>query len=83
MPERKQLISGTQHHRLHYLAKANQLLDSGVIDLAAFGASYIANPDLVERYRHGWPIAIPNQDLYYGGDEHGYTDYPTYSGTQR
>ncbi|MCA2015871.1 alkene reductase [Vibrio tritonius] len=65
------------------LAKANQLLDSGVIDLAAFGASYIANPDLVERYRHGWPIAIPNQDLYYGGDEHGYTDYPTYSGSQR
>lgn len=63
------------------LDKANRLIGDGVIDLAAFGAKYIANPDLVERYRHGWPVAEPDHDLYYGGNEHGYTDYPPYSGS--
>ncbi|XXD10110.1 alkene reductase [Klebsiella sp. R445] len=62
------------------LEKANELLGRGVIDLAAFGAKYIANPDLVERYRHGWPVSEPDHSLYYGGDEHGYTDYAPYSG---
>ena len=65
------------------LDKANQLLSNGTIDLAAFGAKYISNPDLVERYRHGWPIEEPDQSLYYGGDEHGYTDYLPYSGVAR
>ncbi|GHB07577.1 alkene reductase [Salinicola rhizosphaerae] len=62
------------------LDKANALLDAGTIDLAAFGSPYVANPDLVERYRHGWPVAEPDMALYYGGDAHGYTDYPPYSG---
>lgn len=61
------------------LEKANKLIREGIIDLAAFGANFISNPDLIERYRHGWPIVKPDQSLYYGGDEHGYTDYPAYS----
>ncbi|MEE3879936.1 alkene reductase [Vibrio sp. YYF0003] len=65
------------------LDKANQLLTNDTIDLAAFGAAYIANPDLIERYRHGWPISEPDQSLYYGGDEHGYTDYLPYSAVAR
>ncbi|MGL4379760.1 MAG: alkene reductase [Vibrio sp.] len=65
------------------LDKANQLLANGTIDLAAFGTPYIANPDLVERYRHGWPLAEPDPALYYGGDERGYIDYPTYSAACR
>ena len=62
------------------LEKANDLLAQGIIDLAAFGANYIANPDLLERYRHGWPLAKADPTLYYGGNDHGYTDYPPYSG---
>ena len=58
------------------LASATKLIDQGVIDLAAFGVPFIANPDLVERFRHGWPIAVPDRDHYYGGDSRGYTDYP-------
>lgn len=58
------------------LAKANAMLSEGVIELAAFGAPYIANPDLVERYRHGWPVAAADQATYYGGTASGYTDYP-------
>lgn len=62
------------------LTRANSLLAANTIDLAAFGAKYIANPDLVERYRHGWPVIDPDHALYYGGEEHGYTDYLPYSG---
>lgn len=58
------------------LKTASELIDSNVIDLAAFGAPFIANPDLVERYRHHWPLAAPKPAFYYGGDSQGYTDYP-------
>jgi len=46
-------------------------------DAVAFGVPYIANPDLVERIRLDavWNEADP--DSFYGGDERGYTDYPT------
>lgn len=62
------------------LEKANALLAEGVIDLAAFGAKFIANPDLVERFRHGWPVNEPDHALYYGGTAHGYTDYLPWGG---
>jgi N-ethylmaleimide reductase len=45
-------------------------------DLVAFGVPYLANPDLVERYRRNAPLNEPDQDTFYGGDERGYTDYP-------
>lgn len=46
-------------------------------DLVAFGKLFIANPDLVERLRLGAPLNEPDRDTFYGGGEHGYTDYPT------
>jgi len=51
-------------------------------DLISFGRPYISNPDLVERFGHGWPLN-PSQDMktWYSFDEVGYTDYPFY-GTQ-
>ncbi|CAA9235447.1 MAG: NADH:flavin oxidoreductases, Old Yellow Enzyme family [uncultured Acetobacteraceae bacterium] len=48
----------------------------GRADLIAFGRPYIANPDLVERLRSGAPLAKPDNATFYGGDAHGYTDYP-------
>lgn len=60
------------------LAKAEKLVDDGVIDLPAFGEPFIANPDLVARMRNGWPVAPADRDTYYGGGAHGYTDYATY-----
>jgi N-ethylmaleimide reductase len=45
-------------------------------DLVAFGVPYLANPDLVERYRRNAPLNEPDQDTFYGGDERGYIDYP-------
>ena len=60
--------------------KAQQLVDSGAIDLPAFGQPFISNPDLVERFRHGWPLALPDRETYYGGGANGYVDYPVYQG---
>ena len=45
-------------------------------DLICFGRPFIANPDLVERLRAGAPLAEAPKETWYGGDEHGYTDYP-------
>ncbi|WP_338889113.1 alkene reductase [Rhodococcus sovatensis] len=57
---------------------AQQLIDDGLIDLAAFGQPFIANPDLVHRLRAGWPLATADQSTMYGGGAAGYTDYPTF-----
>jgi len=52
-----------------------RLVEEGVIDLAAFGQPFIANPDLVERLESDLPLALPDRTTYYGGDAEGYTDY--------
>jgi N-ethylmaleimide reductase len=58
------------------LPLARQALQDGA-DLVAFGKPFIANPDLVERLRQGGPFNEPDRSTFYGGGEHGYTDYPT------
>jgi N-ethylmaleimide reductase len=58
--------------------RAEQLIDGGVIDLAAFGAPFISNPDLVARLQNGWPLADADRTTFYGGDAKGYIDYPSY-----
>jgi 2,4-dienoyl-CoA reductase-like NADH-dependent reductase (Old Yellow Enzyme family) len=55
---------------------AAKLLDSGIIQLAVFGRPFIANPDLVERFKSGAPLAAPRADLFYTADAEGYSDYP-------
>jgi len=42
----------------------------------AFGRPFIANPDLPERFRRQAPLNEPDRETFYGGDHHGYTDYP-------
>jgi N-ethylmaleimide reductase len=49
-------------------------------DLIAFGKPFISNPDLVERLRRDAPLNPPQQETFYGGDAHGYTDYPALAG---
>ncbi len=57
-------------------ARANAVLAAGRADLVAFGVPFLANPDLPERYRRGAPLNAPDPATFYGGDAHGYTDYP-------
>jgi len=42
----------------------------------SFGRAYIANPDLVERFRRGAPLNTPDHGTFFGGGAKGYTDYP-------
>lgn len=55
---------------------ANAVLAAGRADLVAFGALFIANPDLPARFHAGAPLNSPDPATFYGGDAHGYTDYP-------
>ncbi|MCX6396339.1 MAG: N-ethylmaleimide reductase [Propionibacteriales bacterium] len=57
--------------------KAERLLEAGLIDAAAFGRAYIANPDLAERFRAGAALNEPVGATFYGGGAVGYTDYPS------
>ena len=59
------------------LELAEEHLANGTADLFAFGRPFIANPDLVERLATGAPLADAPEDYWYGGDETGYTDWPT------
>lgn len=59
------------------LERANAVLQSGNANLVAFGKLFIANSDLVERFKHGAPLNTPNPDTFYGGGAEGYIDYPT------
>jgi len=56
---------------------AQAALTDGSADLIAFGVPFLANPDLPERFRINAPLNEVDQTTFYGGDEHGYTDYPT------
>ncbi|RIV40347.1 alkene reductase [Micromonospora radicis] len=47
-------------------------------DLVSFGRAYLANPDLVERFRSALPLAVADPDTYYTGGDDGYLTYPTY-----
>jgi N-ethylmaleimide reductase len=58
---------------------AQAALDTGLVDLIAFGRPYIANSDLAERLKHGWPLAEADRSTYYTRrGEVGYTDFPAY-----
>lgn len=56
--------------------KAEALLAQGLIDAAAFGRTFIANPDLPRRLESGAPLNAPDLTTFYGGGAEGYTDYP-------
>ncbi|MEV5807259.1 alkene reductase [Streptomyces parvulus] len=54
----------------------NEILDHRIVDAVSFGAPFIANPDLVERFAQGHPLADGDRDTFYAGHTNGYTDYP-------
>ncbi|AXB80263.1 alkene reductase [Novosphingobium sp. P6W] len=61
------------------LESARDLLAQGRAAAVSFGYAFIANPDLVERFRKGVPLAKASRATFYSGagdDRNGYTDYP-------
>ena len=63
------------------LESADRAIATGDADLVAFGRPFISNPDLVDRFRHGWPLAEPAEmaDWYSPTGAKGYTDFPAYA----
>jgi N-ethylmaleimide reductase len=58
------------------LQLAGESMNEGKVDLVAFGGPFIANPDLVDRFRTNTPLASSDPETFYGGGSKGYTDYP-------
>ena len=67
------LITNTGYDR----DKGDAVIANGHADLVAYGALFIANPDLVERFRVNAPLAQADQNTFYQGGARGYVDYPT------
>jgi N-ethylmaleimide reductase len=61
-------------------SRADAAIAEGHADLVAFGVPFLANPDLPERFRQKKSLNKVDQNTFYGGDEKGYTDYPTMVG---
>jgi N-ethylmaleimide reductase len=59
--------------------EANQFLAEGRADAIVFGASYLANPDLVRRFELDAPLNQPDRATFYTPGPKGYTDYPALS----
>ena len=58
-------------------SKATAALDAGTADLVSFGALFLANPDLPERFHLNAAMNAPDPATFYGdGGPKGYTDYP-------
>jgi N-ethylmaleimide reductase len=57
---------------------AIKAVESGYADAVAFGKLFIANPDLVQRFKDNAPLNEPDRDTFYGGGAKGYTDYPAF-----
>ena len=57
-------------------ASAERVLASGQADLVAFGRPFLANPDLVARFKTGAALNPVDADTFYTPGAKGYTDYP-------
>ncbi|MGB5261856.1 MAG: alkene reductase [Gammaproteobacteria bacterium] len=71
------------HFDGYYMANNNydkvrgeNVIASGEANMVAYGRPFLANPDLVQRFRTDAELNSPDPDTFYGGDETGYTDYP-------
>lgn len=76
-PKIREVFKGPLVLNQDYSMEAGQRdLDAGVADAIAWGRLYIANPDLVERFRQGAPLNEPDLKTFYSAGPKGYTDYP-------
>ena len=58
-------------------SSASDTVRAGTADAIAFGRLFISNPDLVERIAADRPLSPYDRSTFYGGQEKGYTDYPS------
>ena len=58
-------------------AAAETALKDNAADAIAFGKAFIANPDLVTRFKKNAELNKPHPESFYAGGAEGYIDYPT------
>lgn len=79
----KTLLSGFENTCIvnngYNLEKGNQAIRDGKADLVAFGVPFLANPDLVRRYKEKLPLNEADRATFYTGGAQGYIDYPFYN----
>ncbi|SKB79401.1 alkene reductase [Dyadobacter psychrophilus] len=51
-------------------------LEKGIAKMISYGVLFLANPDLPKRFELNAELNEADRNTMYGGDEHGYTDYP-------
>ncbi len=56
-------------------ARGNQTIEDDLADAVAYGAIYVSNPDLVERFKIDAPLNEVDPSVFYTQDAKGYTDY--------
>jgi N-ethylmaleimide reductase len=56
--------------------EAAAAIEAGKVDAVAFGASFLANPDLPARFASGAALNAPDPATFYTPGASGYTDYP-------
>jgi N-ethylmaleimide reductase len=76
-PEMRTTFNGVFMINGGYTAElAESAIEEGDTDLVAFGVPFIANPDLVERFRTGAQLNPPDPSTFYTSGAEGYIDYP-------
>ena len=81
MTPAREAYGGVLIGNMGYTAEeADAAIAEGKVDAVAFGAAFIANPDLPERIRDGAPLAAPDSATFYTPGPKGYTDYPRHAG---
>lgn len=55
---------------------AETIIQNGEADACAWGQQFIANPDLVRRFKENLELNKPDSDTFYTDGARGYTDYP-------
>jgi N-ethylmaleimide reductase len=74
----REVFHGTLLSAAAYTPESAALtIEKNHADGIAFGRLFIANPDLVRRIRERTPLNAYDRSTFYGGGEHGYTDYKT------
>jgi N-ethylmaleimide reductase len=61
------------------LEQSHTLIDSGEAAAVSFGRHFLANPDLVRRFREALPLARFDRKTLYTPGAAGYTDYPAWA----
>jgi N-ethylmaleimide reductase len=60
-------------------SSGSEAITSGGAAAVSYARAFIANPDLIERYVNGWPLAAFDRKTLYTAGAEGYTSYPRYT----